>query len=57
MGQAVPLHVVNTAGMVVHTQMITNNDETILLEHLPAGVYFFMIENGKQSKTVKVVKE
>ena len=51
------MRVINAAGAVVHTQMITNPDETIRLEHLPAGVYFFVIENGKQAKTVKVVKE
>ena len=47
----------NAAGVVVHTQMITNPDETIRLEHLPAGVYFFMFEKDGKEKTVKVVKE
>ena len=50
------LRVINAAGSVVHTQIITSPDEIIHLGHLPAGVYFFTIENGKQSKTVKAVK-
>ena len=37
--------------------MITTPDETIRLEHLPAGVYLFMFEKDGKEKTVKVVKE
>jgi hypothetical protein len=33
-GQAVSLRIINTAGVVVHTQIITNSDETIHLGHL-----------------------
>ena len=51
------LRVINAAGTIVHTQMLTSPNETIRLEHLPAGVYFFTIESGKQVKTVKVVKD
>jgi hypothetical protein len=43
-------------GGIVHTQQITNADETIRLEHLPAGVYFFTIEKDGKTKTVKVIK-
>jgi hypothetical protein len=50
------LRVVNAAGVVVHTQKIVNPDETIRLEHLPAGVYFFRIEKDGKAKTVKAVK-
>jgi len=53
---AASLRVVNAAGAVVHIQQMTNPDETIRLEHLPAGAYFFTIENGHQSKTIKLIK-
>jgi len=53
---ATSLRITNAAGMVVHTQTITGDDEIIRLEHLPDGVYFFTIESGNQSKTMKVVK-
>jgi hypothetical protein len=51
------LQVITEAGAVVHTQKITNPDETIRLEHLPAGVYFFRMEKDGKTKTEKVVKE
>jgi hypothetical protein len=50
------LQVINAAGVVVHTQKIVNPDETIRLEHLPAGVYFFRIEKDGRAKTLKVIK-
>ena len=53
---ALKIQVINAAGAIVHTQMITFPDETIRLEHLPAGVYFFRFENDGKTKTVKVVK-
>ena len=56
-GETVQLQVINSAGIVVYTQKITNPDETIRLEQLPSGVYFFTIESDGQSKTVKIVKE
>ena len=50
------IQVINSAGIIVHTQMITSPGETIRLEHLPPGVYFLrLIIEGKE-KTVKVVK-
>jgi len=54
--RAASLHVINTAGMIVHTQTITNPDETIQLGHLPAGMYFIRIGNGGMVKTVKAIK-
>ena len=53
---ATSLRIINAAGTVVHTQIITNPDETIRLEHLPAGIYFFRLETDGQTKTVKIVK-
>jgi uncharacterized repeat protein (TIGR02543 family) len=50
------LHIINASGVMVHTQTITNPDETIHLEHLPAGVYFFVLEKDGKTKTEKVVK-
>ena len=56
-GQAVPLRITNAAGMVVHTQMLTGDDETLRLEYLPTGVYFFRVEKDGKAKTEKVVKD
>ena len=54
--RAMSLRITNASGAIVHTQTITNPDEIIHLEHLPAGVYFFVFEKDKKVKTVKIVK-
>jgi len=56
-GHALHLQVINTAGATVHTQTVTNPHEAIQLGHLPVGMYFIRLENGKQTKTVKVIKD
>jgi len=53
---ATSLHIINVAGTIVHTQMMTNPDETIQLGHLPAGMYILRLENGERTKTVKIIK-
>ena len=50
------MRVINSAGKIVLTQKIINSDEPIRLEHLPVGVYFFVLEKDGQTKTVKVIK-
>jgi uncharacterized repeat protein (TIGR02543 family) len=50
------LQVITAGGAVVHTQKVVNPDETISLEKLPAGVYFFRLEKDGKAKTVKGVK-
>ena len=50
------LRVVSGSGAVVHSQKITSPDETVRLEQLPVGLYFFHLEKGSQSKTIKVIK-
>jgi len=50
------LQVFNVVGTAVHAQHITNPDETIIFEHLPAGVYFFRFEKGGNVKTIHVIK-
>ena len=50
------LRVTNAAGVVVHTQQITGNDEIISLEYLPDGVYFFTVKQDEKTKTVKIIK-
>jgi len=42
--------------MIVHTQIITNPDETIHLGHLPAGMYIIRLEMGDRAQAVKVIK-
>jgi len=41
----------------VHVQKIASPDETIRLEHLPAGMYLFCLEKEGKVKTVKVIRE
>lgn len=50
------LQVTTETGVVVHSQKLIHPTETIPLEHLRTGVYFFNVNNGKQSKMVKGVK-
>jgi uncharacterized repeat protein (TIGR02543 family) len=51
------LQVITTNGAVVHTQKVVNSDETISLDKLPAGLYFFRLEKDGKTKTVKAVKQ
>jgi hypothetical protein len=51
------LRVFAESGATVHVQKITSPDETIRLEHLPAGVYLFCLEKAGKVKTVKVIRE
>ena len=55
-GHAPSLRVINIAGAVVHTQIISSSNETIRLGGLPAGVYFFRLEKEVRTKTIQVVK-
>ncbi|GHT21222.1 hypothetical protein FACS189430_00900 [Bacteroidia bacterium] len=50
------LNVITVTGAVVHTQKVVNPDETINLEKLPAGLYFFRLEKDGKVKTFKAVK-
>jgi uncharacterized protein YjdB len=47
------LHILNTGGLIVHSQKITKSTETIYLGHLPPNVYILRI--GTQ--TIRVVKQ
>jgi uncharacterized repeat protein (TIGR02543 family) len=51
------LRVISVAGAVLHTQKVLSPDETISLERLPAGLYFFRLEKDGKTKTVKAAKE
>ena len=53
---AASLQIINAAGTVLHTQIITSPGETVKLEDLPAGVYFLRLVKDGKTKTVKVVK-
>jgi len=46
------LQVITESGVLVHTQKITGTDESLRLNHLPAGVYFFRLEKDGQTKTL-----
>ena len=51
------LRIFNTVGAVVHSQQITSPDEILRLGSLPAGLYFFRLENEGKAVTLKVVKK
>jgi len=51
------LRVFDATGAIVHTQILANPDETLRLQHLPAGVYIFAIEIDGKMKTMRMVKQ
>ena len=51
------LRVMNVTGIVVHIQKINSADETVRLEQLSAGIYFFCVEKDGQRKMAKVIKK
>ncbi len=50
------LRIFTESGAAVHVQKVVNSDEIIWLEQLPAGVYFFRLENNGRTKMMKVIK-
>ncbi|MDR1341685.1 MAG: glycosyl hydrolase 115 family protein [Prevotellaceae bacterium] len=50
------LTVFTAAGVAVHTQKIIGAEETIALEKLPAGLYFFRLEKNGKTQTTKIIK-
>ena len=54
---ATSLQIIDAAGVIVYTKIITDNDETINLEHLPAGAYIFRVEKEGEIMTEKIVKK
>jgi hypothetical protein len=49
------LQVVNESGTIVYSQRVTSSNETIGLENMSAGVYFFRLEKDGRVKTEKVI--
>jgi len=45
------------SGNVVHRQTIADSDETVALEHLPAGVYIMRLEKNGRAATIRVAKK
>ena len=50
------LEIVNLLGAIIKTQAITHDRETIQLNDLSSGVYFFRVSRDGQSRTVQVIK-
>ena len=50
------LRVVDVTGATVHFQKITKPVETVHLEQLPAGLYFFHVEKNGMTCTIKTIK-
>ncbi len=51
------LTISNTFGQIVRQLKIHSNNETIILTDLKPGFYFFTIDNGETTKTMKIIKE
>ena len=51
------LKVITETGLILHTQHVINANETIHLDHLPAGVYFLSLEKDAKTETLKVMKQ
>ncbi len=49
--------VCNIYGGVVISQLLLAQKTTITIQHLPVGVYFIKIGEGKENKTIRFVKE
>jgi hypothetical protein len=49
------LQVISANGAVVHSQKIENDLETVHLNGLPQGVYFFRFEKNRKVKTLKMI--
>ena len=50
------LQIINFAGTVVYNQRIESANETLYLEHLPAGIFIFSFEDKGEVKVLKMVK-
>jgi len=50
------LRVINSIGMIVHNQLITDSDEKLRLGHLPSGLYFLRLEKDGNVQIIKVIK-
>ena len=48
--------IANMQGQIVKFETITSSNNTINLSNQPAGVYLFIVDNGEQKSTAKVVK-
>lgn len=51
------LQVINGAGSTVYTRRITSSTEAVLLEKLPAGLYFFLLEKDGKAKLLQAAKQ
>ncbi|NDW10899.1 T9SS type A sorting domain-containing protein [Dysgonomonas sp. 520] len=51
------LQIMDVTGTMVHSQKIAGAEETIRLENLSSGVYFFHVKKDGQAKTVKMIKK
>ncbi|MBC7863009.1 MAG: SBBP repeat-containing protein [Bacteroidia bacterium] len=47
----------NTLGQIVLSTTVSGKQSVLNIEHLPDGVYFVTLKNGKLIKTVKIQKE
>ncbi|MDR1666162.1 MAG: T9SS type A sorting domain-containing protein, partial [Bacteroidales bacterium] len=49
------LTIVTPTGATVHTQKVVHEDETLHLEHLPAGLYLLLLDKDNKRQTRKIV--
>ena len=55
-GETFDVTVINMQGQVVKRETVRGGNNTINIGNQPAGVYVFVVDNGRQKSTVKVIK-
>ena len=51
------LKIFSESDILLYSKKIVNNNETLNLEYLPAGVYFFNFEKDGNAKTLKMIRK
>ncbi len=50
------LNIYNTSGQLIKTQHIQSKKESINLENIKKGIYFFKISNNSSTESIKIIK-
>lgn len=49
------ISIISITGQILHNEFLTENESSIILRNIPAGVYIIRAESAKSSKTVKTI--
>lgn len=56
-GNKATLKIVGITGVTIKTQVLTGRRTTVDIRHLPAGMYYFIIEENNQKNNFKILKK